>query len=127
MGVGEATQSALKDTRVFASRPWHMYLKARGRKDRSMMNNVMKRTYVNMFSRVEGSQLIQVLLAFPPIFYPVNKWDGNVEDPAAEKRVLLEFPAVPETCCDCMLELHVGASRWAQIGLKSASPVFVTC
>ena len=47
MGVGEATQSAVKDTRVFASRPWHMYLKARGRKDRSMMNNVMKRTYVN--------------------------------------------------------------------------------
>ena len=47
MGVGEATQSALKDTRVFASRPWHMYLKARGRKDRSMMNNVMKRTHVN--------------------------------------------------------------------------------
>ena len=47
MGVGEATQSALKDTRVLASRPWHMYLKARGRKDRSMMNNVMKRTHVN--------------------------------------------------------------------------------
>ena len=47
MGVGEATQSAVKDTRVFASRPWHMYLKARDRKDRSMMNNVMKRTYVN--------------------------------------------------------------------------------
>ena len=28
--------------------------------------------------------------------------------------------------CHCMLEFHVGASRWAQIGLKSAWPVSVT-
>ena len=77
MGVGEATQSALKDTRVFASRPCHMYLKARGRKDKIM------------FSReFQGSQLIQVVLVFPQIFYPINKLDGNVEDPAAEKRVI---------------------------------------
>ena len=127
MGVGEATQSALKDTRVFASRPWHMYLKARGRTDRSMMNNVMKRTYVDMFSKVPRFAVGPSCAGFPTDLYPINKLNGNVEDPAAEKRVLLEFPAVPETCCDCMLELHVGASRWAQIGLKSASPVFVTC
>ena len=37
------------------------------------------------------------------------------------------FPAVLAGYCDCALELHVGASRWAQIDLRSASPVFVTC
>ena len=70
MGVGEATQSALKDTRVFASRLWHMYLKARDRKDRSMMNNVMKRTYVNMFSKVPRFAVGPSCAGFPTDLLP---------------------------------------------------------
>ena len=89
MGVGEATQSALKDTRVFASRPCHMYLKARGRKDKSMMNNVMKRTHVNyVLKRVPRFAVDPSCAGFPTDLYPINKLDGNVEDPAAEKRVI---------------------------------------
>ena len=81
MGVGEATQSALKDTRVFASRPCHMYLKARGRKDRSMMNNVMKRTHVNyVLKRVPRFAVDPSYAGLPPILSPRKKWDDSVED-----------------------------------------------
>jgi hypothetical protein len=77
-----------------------------------------------MFSReFQGSQLVQVVLVFPQIFYPVNKWDGNVEDPAAEKRVITWVSSGPWD----VLRLHVGVERWSKQMGPNRSEVRIAC
>ena len=84
-----------------------MYLKARGRKDR--MNNVMKRTYVDMFSKVPRFAVGPSCAGFPTDLLPRKQmgWQCRRSNSREESNHLSfqrSLRRVAIACWSCTLE-----------------------